>query len=50
MEYACELWDGCYQTDSENLEKLQLEAGRIVTGLPLYSSRESIYYETGGNY
>ena len=47
MEYACELWDGCSQNDSDNLEKLQLEAGRIVTGLPLFASRESIYYETG---
>jgi hypothetical protein len=28
---ACELWDGCSQQDSDNLEKLQIEAGRIVT-------------------
>jgi hypothetical protein len=47
FEYACELWDGCSQQDSDNLEKLQLEAGRIVTGLPLFASRESIYSETG---
>ena len=47
MEYACELWDGCTQQDSDKLEKLQLEAGRIVTGLPIFASRESIYYETG---
>ena len=47
LEYACELWDGCSQQDSDNLEKLQLEAGRIVTGLPLFTSRESIYFETG---
>ena len=47
MEYACELWDGCSQQDSDKLEKLQLEAGRIVTGLPIFSSRESIYFETG---
>ena len=46
FEYACELWDGCSQQDSDNLEKLQLEAGRIVTGLPLFASRESIYSET----
>ena len=31
LEYACELWDGCSQQDSDNLEKLQIEAGRIVT-------------------
>jgi hypothetical protein len=33
FEYACELWDGCSQQDSDNLEKLQIEAGRIETGL-----------------
>jgi hypothetical protein len=47
FEYACELWDGCSQQDSDNLEKLQLEAGRIVTGLPLFANRESIYSEAG---
>ena len=47
LEYACELWDGCSQQDSDNLEKLQLEAGRIVTGLPLFASRQSIHSETG---
>ena len=29
------------------LEKLQLEAARIVTGLTVYSSRDSLYQETG---
>ena len=33
--------------DSDNLEKFQLEAVRIVTGLPLLASRESIYSEAG---
>ena len=47
FEYACELWNGCSQQESDNLEKLQLEAGRIVTYLPLFGSRESIYNETG---
>jgi hypothetical protein len=47
FEYACELWDGCSQQDSDNLEKLQIEAGRIVTGLPLFASRQFIYSETG---
>jgi hypothetical protein len=47
FEYACELWDGCNQQDSDNLYKLQLEVGRIVTGLPLFASCESIYFETG---
>jgi hypothetical protein len=34
-------------TDNDRLEKLQLEAARIVTGLTVYSSRESLYQETG---
>lgn len=47
LEYCCELWDGCTVAEAEILEKLQLEAGRIVTGLPSFSSRNSIYCETG---
>jgi hypothetical protein len=41
------VWDNCSQTNNDRLEKLQLEAGRIVTGLTVYSSRESLYQETG---
>jgi hypothetical protein len=26
LEYACEVWDGCYERDIEKLEKIQLEA------------------------
>jgi hypothetical protein len=33
LEYACEVWDGCYERDIEKLEKIQLEAARIVIGL-----------------
>ena len=47
FEYACELWDGCTIEQIEKLEKLQLEAARIVTGLPKYTSRQILYYETG---
>jgi hypothetical protein len=47
LEYACTLWDGCSQQDSDYLEKLQLETVRIVTGLPLIASREPVYSETG---
>ena len=36
MEYGCEVWNGC---GVELIEKLQLEAARIVTGLPAYASR-----------
>jgi len=32
LEYACEVWDGCTLYDADSLEKVQLEAARIVTG------------------
>ena len=47
LEYASELWDGCNQTDADRLEKIQLNAARIVTGLPIFSSLSSLYFETG---
>lgn len=47
LEYCCEVWDNCSITDSNRLEKVQLEAGRIATGLTLFSSINSIYQETG---
>ena len=47
FEYACEVWDGCTIQQSDTLEKLQLEAARIVTGLPSYVSRSALYFETG---
>ena len=47
LEYASEVWDGCKQNDSNRLEKLQLNAARIVTGLPIFASANSLYTETG---
>lgn len=47
MEYGCELWNGCGVELADKLEKLQLEAARVVTGLPSYASRQSLYIETG---
>ena len=38
FEYACELWNGCNIRDSDKMDKLQLEAARIITGLPRYAS------------
>ena len=35
------------QVNSDRLEKLQLEAARIVTGLTCYTSLDSIYREAG---
>ena len=37
----------CTKQNEDILEKVQLEAARIVTGLPKYASRESLYFETG---
>ena len=47
LEYASEVWDGCNQNDSNRLEKLQLNAARIVTGLPIFASANSLYTEIG---
>jgi hypothetical protein len=37
---------GCSR-DANKLEQLQLEAARIITGLPKFASKESVYFETG---
>lgn len=47
LEYSCEVWDNCGVVNTERLEKIQLEAARIVTGLTSYASAESLYRETG---
>jgi hypothetical protein len=47
LEYASDVWDGCTVFQVDVLEKFQLHAARIVTGLPIISSRESLYLETG---
>jgi hypothetical protein len=41
LEYACEVWHGCYERDIEKLEKIQLEATRIVTGLTKFASKKT---------
>ena len=46
LEYASEVWDGCTQTDANRLEQIQLTAARIVTGLPVFASLNSLYSET----
>ena len=46
LEYASEVWDNCGQTNCNSLEKIQIEAARIVTGLSIYASFDSIYKET----
>ena len=47
LEYACELWDGCTEQEYNKIEQIQHEAARIITGLPKFSSLESLYCETG---
>ena len=47
LEYACEVWSRCSNRDCDKLEKLQLAAARIVTGLTLLASIDSLYFETG---
>ena len=38
-----EVWDGCHITESTRIEQVQLNAARIVTGLPIFSSLLSLY-------
>ena len=47
LEYASEVWDGSTQADANRLEQVQLNAAQIVTGLPVFASLDSLYYETG---
>ena len=47
LEYASEVWDGCNQAESRKLKQVQLKTARINTGLPIFASLYSLYYETG---
>ena len=47
FEYACEVWDNCGLCYSNKLESLQVEAARIITGLPVFTKTELLYAETG---
>ena len=47
LEYASVVWDGCSSAEIEKLEKVQLHAARIVTGLPIFAFKDSLYLETG---
>ena len=48
FEYACELWDNCGIGNSQKLEQLQLEAARIVTGLPIFTKTQILYRDRLG--
>ena len=45
--YGSEVWDGCSINDTNRLEQIQLNAARIVTGLPFFASLRSLYFKTG---
>jgi hypothetical protein len=40
-------FDGCTQQEYNKIEQIQHEAARIITGIPKFSSLESLYFETG---
>ena len=47
LEYSNVVWDNCTQYESNDLEKIQNEAARIVTGATKLTSLQSLYIETG---
>lgn len=47
LEYADVVWGNCTKYEEEELEKIQLEAARIVTGTTKLVSIENLYIETG---
>ena len=47
LEYASSVWDNCNNFEKDKLEKVQLEAARIVTGTTRSTSLNNIYRETG---
>ena len=47
LEYGNVIWDNCTQNEANLLENVQVEAGRIITGLRVNSSRSKLYNELG---
>ena len=47
LEYANVVWNNCTQYESNELEKIQNEAARIVTGVTKLASLHSLYADTG---
>ncbi len=47
LEYADIVWDNCTLYESNLLESVQVEAGRIITGLRVNSSKSKMYEELG---
>ena len=47
LEYADVVWDNCTQYEVDELEKIQNEAARIVTGATRLVSINLLHCETG---
>lgn len=47
---SCRSWSGCTQFDIDKLEKIKLYAAKILTGLSVIASTNSLYLETNGNH
>ena len=47
LEYAYGVWNNCRQYESNELDKIQNEAARIVTGATKFASIDSLHRETG---
>ena len=45
--YGSTVWVNCNQQQSEQLENIQLEAARVVTGAIKGTPHASLYHETG---
>ena len=46
LEYACIIWDCCFEQDSKSLENCQLRAARITLGIKKGTSHNKHYCET----
>ena len=47
LAYADIIWDNCSQQECNEIEKIQLEAGRIVTGSTKLVEINKLYKELG---
>ncbi len=47
LEYGDIIYDNCNQSDKDNLESVQLEAARLVTGAKRCTSHANLYRELG---
>ena len=47
LEYADCIWDNCNNQEKNEIEKIQIEAGRIVTGATKSCPKIKILQETG---